>query len=134
MFSRFNSTPSPEDSSKVCHIALLRSASHAEIPSQDWGHLFRSRKKLHSLLWSFNNIDWEWSWSSFSLKYFIPCLKAARALPKFWFCMWTTCGLQYSWGSLSKEHSTPLLAHSTMAQLILKIFKRNSALLSPSTF
>ena len=35
---------------------------------------------LHSPLWSYESIDWERSWSSFSLKNFISCLKAARAL------------------------------------------------------
>ena len=37
-------------------------------------------KSVHSPHWSFDSIDWERIWSSFSLKNFISCLKAARAL------------------------------------------------------
>ena len=37
------------------------------------------QKSLHSPLWSFDYIDWE-SWTSFSLKNFISCQKAACAI------------------------------------------------------
>ena len=38
------------------------------------------QKSFYSPLLSFESIDWERSWSSFSLKNFISCLKAAHAL------------------------------------------------------
>ena len=43
--------------------------------------LISFQKSFHSPLWSFDSIDWERSWFSFSFKNFISCLKAARALP-----------------------------------------------------
>ena len=42
--------------------------------------LISFQKSLHSPIRNFESIDWERSWSSFSLKNFISCLKAARAL------------------------------------------------------
>ena len=79
--------------------------------------LISFQKSFHSPLWSFDSIDWERSWSSFSLKNFISCLKAVRALhissaivDHFWL------GPQYSSSSLPPYvlHSTPLLPHSTL--------------------
>ena len=43
--------------------------------------LISFQKSMHSPLGSYESIDCERSWSSFSLKNFISCLKAARALP-----------------------------------------------------
>ena len=38
------------------------------------------QKSLHTPFWSFDSIDWERSWSPFSLKNFISCQKTAHAI------------------------------------------------------
>ena len=61
-------------------IGLQYCSPQKFLPLLEMRILISFRKSLHPPLWCFDSIEWERSWSSFSLKNFISCLKSARTL------------------------------------------------------